>query len=173
MNNKVFAGLIFATSILLSIAFYVFGDFFREEESLGLIGIFFINLVSSASLFLPGPAFLSVIAGGNLYPPLLVAIIASFGASLGDMVSYLFGSSGRKLTREKMERNPKIRFLEKHFKKHGALIIFLMAIIPNPIFDAVGIFAGVLNYSPIYFFMIMLCGRFFRYWLLAQVGASY
>ena len=113
--NKIYAGLIFALSILLSIAFYVFGDFFKDSTSLGLIGLFIINLVSSASLFLPAQAFLTVSAGGNLSPPLLVALIASFGASLGDMVSYLFGSSGRKLTRERLERNPKVRFLEKHF----------------------------------------------------------
>lgn len=172
MNNKIYAGFIFLLSIVLSIAFYVFRDFFREASSLGLIGLFFINLVSGASIFFPAPSFLTVIAGGNLYPPLLVALISSFGASIGDMVSFLFGASGRQLTREKLERNPKMRFLEKHFEKHGALIIFLMAIIPNPVFDAIGIFAGILNYSPIRFFVIMLIGRFLRYWLLAKVGAS-
>lgn len=173
MNKKIYGVLVFVLTIILSVAFYVFRDFLKDASSLGLVGIFFVNLVSSASLFFPAPSFLTVIAGGNLYPPLLVALIASFGAAFGDMLSYIFGYSGRKLTREKLERNPKIRFLEKHFKKHGALIIFLMALIPNPIFDAIGIFAGVLNYSPIHFFIIILIGRFLRYWLLAQVGASF
>ena len=164
--------MIFSLSVILSIAFFVYKDFFRESSSLGLIGLFFINLISSASLFFSAPAFLTVIAGGNLYPPLLVGIVASLGAAFGDMISYIFGYSGRKLTRERLERNPKIRFLEKHFKKYGALIIFLVALIPNPFFDAIGIFAGILNYSPIRFFVIILIGRFLRYWLLAQVGAT-
>lgn len=170
--NKIYAALIFSLSVVLSIAFFVYKDFFREASSFGLIGLFLINLISSASLFVSAPAFLTVIAGGNLYPPLLVGIIASLGAAFGDMISYIFGFSGRKLTRERLERNPKILLLEKYFKRYGALIIFLMALIPNPIFDAIGIFAGILNYSPIRFFVIILIGRFLRYWLLAQVGAT-
>ncbi len=172
MANKVYAAVIFFLSIVLSIAFFVFKDFFKEATSFGLIGLFLINLVSSASLFVSAPAFLTVIAGGNLYPPILVALIASIGAAFGDMISFLFGSSGRKLTKEKLERNPKILFLEKHFKKYGALIIFLMALIPNPFFDAIGIFAGVFNYSPLRFFVIILIGRFLRYLLLAQFGST-
>lgn len=172
MNKKIYAGSIFTLSIILSIAFFVYKDFFREESSLGLIGLFFINLVSSASLFFSAPAFPAVFAAGNLYSPFLVGFTASFGAAIGDMVSFVFGSSGRKLTRERLEKDPKMRFLEKHFKRHGALIIFVMALIPNPVFDAIGIFAGILNYSPIHFFVIILIGRFFRYWLLAKVGAA-
>lgn len=172
MKHKMSAIFIFVLSLVLSVAFFVFKDFFSEATSFGLIGLFFINFVSSASLFVAAPAFFAVIVGGSIYPPLVVGLIASLGAALGDMVGYLFGFSGRKLTRKKLERNPKILFLEKHFKKYGALIILIMAFIPNPIFDAIGIFAGVLNYSPIRFFVIMFLGRFLRYWLLAKVAAS-
>ena len=172
MKNKIYAGTIFLLSIALSIAFYIFRDYFKEASSLGLFGIFVVNFVSSATFFVPAPAFLTVITGGNLYSPILVAIIASMGAGLGDMLGFVFGFSGRKLTRKKLEKNPKVKFLEKHFQKHGALIIFIMAIIPNPFFDAIGILAGVLNYSLVRFFAIMLVGRFLRYWLLAQFGSQ-
>lgn len=172
MKHKIYVVFIFALSLVLSVAFFLFKDFFREASAFGLIGLFFVNLVSSASLFVSAPAFLTVIAGGNIYPPILVGFIASFGAAIGDMISFLFGFSGRKLTRKKLERNPKILFLEKHFKRHGTLIILVMAFIPNPIFDAIGIFAGVLNYSPIRFFIIVFVGRLLRYWLLAKVAAS-
>ncbi len=172
MINKFYVGLIFIFSIVLSIAFFIFEDFFQETSSFGLIGIFLVNLISSASLFVSGPAFLTVIAGGSIYSPILVAIIASIGAAIGDMVSFVIGYSGRKLTRERLEKNPKILFIEKHFKKHGWLIIFAVALIPNPFFDAVGIIAGVLNYSPLHFFLLMLLARFLRYLLLAQFGAT-
>lgn len=173
MKNKVYAGTIFLLSIVLSIAFFVFRDYFKEASSLGLFGLFIVNFISSATFFVSAPAFLTIIAGGNLYSPVLVAFIAAMGASLGDMIGFLFGHSGRKLTKKKLDRHKTIRFLEKHFHKHGVLIIFILAIIPNPFFDAIGILAGVLNYPPIRFFAIMLIGRFIRYWALAQVGAHY
>lgn len=166
------AGIIFLSSIALSVVFFIFKDYFKEASSLGLFGLFFVNFVSSATFFVSAPAFLTIITGGNIYSPILVALVASLGACLGDMLGFAFGHSGRRLTRKKLDRYRIMRFLEKHFHKHGALIIFLLAVIPNPFFDAIGILAGVVNYSPIRFFTTMLLGRFLRYWALAQVGAT-
>lgn len=173
MNNKLYASSVFLLSILLSIAFFVFRDYFKEASSLGLLGLFVVNFVSSATFFVSAPAFLTVIAGGNLYSPILVAVIAAVGACLGDMIGFLFGHSGRKLTKKKLDKHRVVRFLEKYFNRHGVLIIFLFAIIPNPFFDAIGILAGVLNYHPLRFFTIMFVGRIIRYWALAQVGAQF
>ena len=171
MKNKAFVITIFASSIVLSASFFVYKDFFKEASSLGLFGLFIINFVSSAGFFVSGPAFLTIIAGGNLYPPVLVAIIGAVGACLGDMLGFAFGYSGRRLAKKKLDRHKTIRFLEKHFHRHGALIIFILALIPNPFFDAVGILAGVLNNPPLKFFIIMLIGRFLRYWFFARFGA--
>jgi membrane protein YqaA with SNARE-associated domain len=171
LKNKAFVITIFASSIVLSASFFVYKDFFKEASSLGLFGLFIINFVSSAGFFVSGPAFLTIIAGGNLYPPVLVAIIGAVGACLGDMLGFAFGYSGRRLAKKKLDRHKTIRFLEKHFHRHGALIIFILALIPNPFFDAVGILAGVLNYPPLKFFIIMLIGRFLRYWFFARFGA--
>lgn len=173
MNNKVYAGTIFLLSIALSIAFFEFRDYFRQASSLGLFGLFVVNFVSSATFFVSAPAFLTIITGGNLYPPITVALVSAFGASLGDMLGFAFGHSGRRLTKKKLDRHKTIRFLEKHFHRHGALIIFLLAVLPNPFFDAIGILAGVVNYPVLRFFVIMFVGRFIRYWALAQVGAQF
>jgi uncharacterized membrane protein YdjX (TVP38/TMEM64 family) len=88
------------------------------------------------------------------------------------MIAFLFGHSGRRILKKSLDRHRTIRFLEKHFHKHGGLIIFLLAIIPNPFFDAVGILAGVVNYPPKKFFIIMLLGRFLRYWSLSYLGSK-
>lgn len=172
MKNKLYVILIFSLSILLSIGFFQYRDFFKNALSLGLIGLFTVNFVSSAGFFVSAPAFVTIIAGGNLYPPILVAFVAAIGACLGDMLGFVFGHSGRKLTKKKLDRHKIVRFLEKHFHRHGGLIIFILAVIPNPLFDAIGILAGVVNYPALKFFVIMLIGRFLRYWLLAQVGSQ-
>lgn len=172
MKNKLYALSVFFLSISLSLVFFTYKDFFKHASSLGLLGLFMVNFVSSATFFVSAPAFLTVIAGGNLYSPILVAIVAAVGACLGDMLGFAFGHSGRRLTKKKLDRHKTIRFLEKHFHRHGALIIFIIALIPNPFFDAVGILAGVVNYPPVKFFTIMLAGRLIRYWALAEFGSA-
>jgi membrane protein YqaA with SNARE-associated domain len=172
-TNYSYAVIVFILSIALSSVFYVYRDYLKDASTLGYLGIFVINFASSATFFISSPAFLTVISGGHLYSPLNVATIAALGASLGDMIGFLFGHSGRHLAKKKLDKHKSIRFLEKHFHRHGMLIIFLLAIIPNPFFDAIGILAGVLNYPPLKFFSIMLVGRFIRYWALAQVGAHF
>lgn len=169
----IYAASVFLLSILLSAIFFIYRDYLKDASTLGFLGLFVVNFISSATFFVSAPAFLTIIAGGNLYSPILVAIVASLGACLGDMLGFAFGHSGRKLAKKKLDRHKMIRFLEKHFHRHGELIIFIIAIIPNPFFDAVGILAGIVNYPPAKFFVIMLVGRFIRYWALAQAGAHF
>lgn len=169
----VYATSVFLLSIALSVVFYLYKDYLKDASTLGLAGLFIVNFISSATFFVSSPAFLTVITGGQLYSPISVAVVASLGACLGDMLGFAFGHSGRRLTKKKLDKHKTIRFLEKHFHRHGMLIIFILALVPNPFFDAIGILAGMLNYPPARFFAIMLVGRFIRYWALAQVGAYF
>lgn len=173
MNKKYLSIIVLILSLALSIGLFIFRDYFKDFRNLGLIGIFIINFVSSATFFVSGPAFLTVIAGGSIYPPILVALIASFGASMGDMVSYFFGYSGRKLTEHKLKKKLWFIVIEDVFKAYGSIFIFVFAIIPNPFFDAVGLFAGVLGMNYAKFFLLMLCGRFARFVILALIGAKF
>lgn len=173
MNKKYFSIFILILSLTLSIGLFLFRDYFRNFQSLGLLGIFLINFVSSATFFVSGPAFLTVIAGGSIYHPLLVAFIGSLGASIGDMVSYFFGYSGRSLAVHRLKKKLWFVVLEDVFKAYGTIFIFVFAVIPNPFFDAVGLFAGVLGMNYSKFFILMLTGRFARFIILALIGAKY
>ncbi len=169
--QKLLTGTIFILSIVLSIAFFIFRDFFAASKSLGLIGLFVINFVSNASFFVSAPAFLTVVAGGSLYPPILVALVSSFGGTLGDTLSFVFGSTGRHLANHKLKKKSWFRVLSKYFKKHGDWLLFAFALIPNPLFDAIGLLAGVFAYNLYKFFFIVWVGRFIRYFLLASFGS--
>ena len=171
IKSKILSGFIFILSIVLSIAFFIFRDFFKGSESLGLIGLFLVNFVSNASFFVSAPAFLTVVAAGNLYPPILVALVSSFGAAAGDTVGFVFGITGRNLAKHSLSRKKWFRILEKHFKKHGDWLLFVLALIPNPLFDAIGLIAGIFAYPLFRFFLIVWVGRFIRYYLLAIFGS--
>lgn len=172
-KHPYFPIFLFILSLVLSFSAFWFKDFFAGAKTLGLIGLFIINFVSSATFFVSGPAFLTVIAGGAIYPPLLVAFVASLGASFGDLISFALGHSGRHVALKRFEKHPSFVFLENLFKKHGIWIIFLLAFVPNPFFDAVGLLAGVFRFNWKIFFILILLGRFARFILLALLGARF
>lgn len=175
MSDRKTAGLIFFASVLLSVIFWILfaqhKSFFEDAQGLGLAGIFLVNLIGSASFSFATPGFLTVIAGGSIYPIFLVALFSSLGAALGDLVSFAMGFSGRKLINHKLEKKAWFIVLEKVFKKHSIWVLFLFSIIPNPAFDVIGIIAGIFAYSPLRYFLIVFAGRFLRFLLLAKFGS--
>ena len=170
-NNKHFKRdyliLFFVSLGLISLSFY-FRDDLAKLGSFGIVGIFLINLVSSITLFLPAPAIATVVAGGIVYNPLLVAIAAALGSSIGDFVSYILGRSGKEVLLKK--NSFWYNIFKETFNKFGAIFIILFSFIPNPLFDAVGLVAGLFSYSPLKFFLYVLIGRFLRNLLLAYIG---
>jgi membrane protein YqaA with SNARE-associated domain len=158
----------------LSIGLIALSFFFRDElaklGSFGLIGIFLINLIGSITLFLPAPGIATVVAGGFLYNPLVVAVVAALGSAIGDMVGYALGKTGKEVFLKK--DSFWFNIFKETFHKFGALFIILFSFIPNPLFDAIGVFAGLFSYSPLKFFIYVLIGRFLRNILLAGIGAA-
>lgn len=161
----------FLLSVVLIYLAFRFQTRLTHFRSLGLLGIFLINLIASSTIFLPAPGIASVVAGGVIFPPILVGLVAALGASVGDMLSYILGRSGGHVV---LNHTEKVWYKKFHeiFGKYGDIIIFLFAFIPNPVFDAIGIIAGISEYSPIRFFVIMFLGRLCRNILLAFIGAK-
>jgi len=172
-HKKTLSIFLLIFSFVISIGVFSLRDYFKDATSLGLLGIFLINLASSATFFVSGPAFLTVVAGGSIYPPILVAVVASLGASLGDMVAYFFGYSGRNLTVHRLQKKLWFKVTEGLFKTYGTIFVLVFALIPNPFFDAIGLFAGVLGMKYSKFFLLMLVGRFARFVILALIGVKY
>lgn len=169
-NRREFGILLFIFSTLISIAAFVFRDTFKDALSLGLLGILIINFFSSATFFISGPAFLTVIAGGGVYSPLLVALIASLGTALGDSVSFFFGYSTRHIALKRFEEKLWFKVIEDIFKAYGGIMIFFFSLIPNPLFDGLALVAGVFKYDVKRYFVIVLIARFLRFIVLAQIG---
>ena len=163
-----YVGSFLLSLVLIWLAFR-FQHRLEHFKSLGLLGIFLINLIGSSTIFLPAPAIASVLAGGVVYPPLLVGLVAATGASLGDMLGYFLGRSGTHMLLNHTER-AWMKWLHNVFTKFADIIVFLFAFIPNPIFDAVGIIAGISEFPPLRFFFVMFLGRLARNILLAFLG---
>ena len=55
---------------------------------------------------------------------------------------------------------------------NGFLTIFLLACIPNPIFDLTGVFAGATKYSFKKYFLAVILGKVIRFIGISYLGNS-
>ena len=135
----------------------------------GYLGIFFISLIGSMSIFIPIPYTIIIFTMGGLpgFEPLWIAIAAGFGSSVGEFSGYLLGASGRLAISQKNKK--KIDFLMKLFKRFGPLAIFLFALTPLPD-DLLFIPLGVMHYRPILAFIPAFLGKFLSSLIIAYAG---
>jgi membrane protein YqaA with SNARE-associated domain len=153
--------------LALSVAILLAWD---EIERLGVYGypaVFLVSLVSNAAFLLPAPGIVLVFAAGGVLDPVAVGIIAGLGAALGELTGYLVGLSGQTV----FEDRPLYWRIEKWMRKSGTLAIFILAAIPNPIFDVGGLIAGVLRMPVWRFILGAWLGKSLRFVMLAYFGA--
>jgi membrane protein YqaA with SNARE-associated domain len=132
-----------------------------ELRRYGYLGVFLANLLPSLSVvvpvhfFFPGQALNVVVAAvGN---PLLVALVAAVGSTLGEVTSYYVGYGGQRLFH--LERFQRYRAAEGWMKRHGWISVVTFAFLPVFVFDFVGIAAGSLKLSLTKFLFFTFVGR--------------
>lgn len=108
---------------------------------IGLIVLFFLSLLSNATLLLPVPGLALTLLAATVANPLTVGIAAGSGQALGEMTGYLAGYSGQEL----IDNAPRYERMVAWMRRYGVLTIFVLALIPNPLFDLAGIVAGALR----------------------------
>lgn len=164
-HKKLFLFLLVLTSILFFLPVFIQLRY-QEFESLGLAGVFLINLFGSATIFLPAPAFISVGIQATQTHPLLVALIAASGSAIGESATFLFGFSTSQFF--DFKKHKKIFAIANFIlNKWGGVFILLFSFIPNPIFDGLGILAGITNFPIRRFLLLTFIGRVFRNLLIA------
>ena len=177
-------GLVFRWQalLLLLIAASVLGlllipepTFDREYfERVGYPGLFLVTLMANASIILPTPGFIAVVVAAAVLNPLLVALIGAAGMTIGELSGYLVGRAGSTITPGKAEESRWARwaaFSSKLVKRWGVLGIFLLAALPNPLFDIAGIAAGAVRIGVVKFLIATFAGRLIRTSLLAYSSA--
>lgn len=124
----------------------------------GYFGIFLISLIGAASIFFPIPytVIIFTLGGISSLDPILIALSAGLGSSLGEFFGYLLGVGGRKAIGEKYKR--KMDVLALLFKRYGSIVIFVFALTPLPD-DLLFIPLGVMRYSVIKAFVPALIGK--------------
>jgi uncharacterized membrane protein YdjX (TVP38/TMEM64 family) len=165
MKRKIIPVLTVLFVIAITVALFLYRDHVSELGNYGYLGIFLISLVGNATIILPVPVFMLIIAFGASFNPVLVGLISALGGTIGEMTCYLLGFSGRGVVENRKLYDKAVKWL----KKWGVLTIFVFAATPSP-FDVIGIVAGLLKYPFWKFFTASLAGKIVKYIVLAYGG---
>lgn len=168
-KEKVIKYLLIFASILISGVIIYYRNDLAKLSSYGYAGIFLINLIGSATILIPTPAIVATFIGGSIYNPLFVGIISGIGASIGETTGYMAGYGGSVLIKE----SNNFKRVEKWMNINGFLTIFVLACIPNPVFDLTGLFAGATKYSFNKYFLAVVLGKTIRFVGIALLGNSF
>jgi uncharacterized membrane protein YdjX (TVP38/TMEM64 family) len=137
-------------------------------ESWGYVGNFLIAVITNATVILPAPGILVVFSLGARLNPFWVAITAGLGATIGELSGYTAGFSGQAVI-------PDVAVYERlvgWMRTRGGIVIFILAAIPNPLFDFAGIAAGALKMPLTKFFLWVSLGKIAKMAIVAYSGAG-
>jgi len=158
--------LVIAITIALFLLFQNNPDKIKEFENYGYPGAFLISLVSSATIILPTPGLLLLIALGAAFNPVLVGLVGAVGGAVGEITGYVLGHSGRGLT----QRNKLFVKAEGWMKRGGFVTIFLFSLLPFLPVDIVGVVAGALRFPIWKFLLACFLGKAILYGVMVQTG---
>jgi membrane protein DedA with SNARE-associated domain len=143
----------------------------NQIAAYGYVGVFLARAISNATIFVPVPGlFVALAAGGCGLDPLLIGLSGGLGAAVGEMTGFLAGYGGSAIIEEKPNRVTRV--LAPWFQRYGAFAVFGFAVVPNPIFDAGGIIAGVLRMAPWQFFLAAAAGNIIKTAYIAHFGRA-
>lgn len=139
-------------------------------RGLGYGGAFFLNLIASASIFLPIPGLPLSMAMGTALNPYLLGIVSGLGSAVGELSGYAAGASGRTLVLSGGSVHS--ARIEYYTRRYGSWTIFVVAALPIPLFDAAGVVAGAIRMPLWLFFMATAAGKILKYTIAILLGAG-
>jgi len=154
----------------------LFGGLDTETwQRLGYVGIFVTAVIGSASIALPLPSAAAVIGSAAVLDGpwgipawLVIAVVAGAGNTIGELSGYLAGVGGRSF----IERRRGHARLAHWMQRRGGLTLFVLAVIPNPLFDLAGIIAGSARMPLRRFLGIVFAGKVVKNAGFALTGAA-
>jgi membrane protein YqaA with SNARE-associated domain len=159
--------LLFALTI--SVLVFLYRDRVAEFGSYGYLGLFIVSIVGNATVLLPVPSLVATFITGGILNPLLVGIVSGAGMAVGELTGYLAGyGGGAIIAAEDQERYQR---LESWMRRYGAVTLFVLSAIPNPLFDLAGIAAGALHYPLWRFLLVCFLGKTLKGLVLAFAGS--
>jgi membrane protein YqaA with SNARE-associated domain len=174
--QKISAYFLMILMILVTLILAIYSEqIIKIFNQASYIALFFLSFLASASLFLPmGPMQIAVVFLAVKLDPIISSIISGIASGLGESTGYIFGKEINQI--KKINSNKYLKKLEKLeeklLKKHKHLAVFILSMMPNPIFDFVGLYCGYKKIPYIEYLIITIIGRIVRYFILIYLGLT-
>lgn len=151
---------------------------------LGYAGVFLANLAGTGTLFIPVPGVTAaaqalIISSADALNPFWTGVIGGLGMALGEVTAYVAGMATSLIAREEEIKAP-VRFqrliaritgaVNWLMARYGMPTLFLLSVVPNPLFEVAGWTAGATRYPFLRFMAAVTPGKITRGLLLAYVG---
>lgn len=116
-----------------------------DIQEAGYWGAFVVNLVGSAAVVVPIPGLFAVCAAAA--PELglnfvLLSAVGALGSTTGEMTGYLAGYGSQGIA----QKSRYYSRISDWVARRGGFALFVLAVVPNPLFDIGGFAAGSLGY---------------------------
>ena len=157
-------------AVAITVVLFIYRDKIAEFGNYGYLGAFLVGLISCATIILPVPGIVVLIALGadpNLNP-VLVGLAGATGGVIGEITGFMAGYGGREMIQGKGRM---YAMVENWMKRWGGWAIFAFAAAPLPLFDIAGVVAGALGYPVWKFLLIAWPGKSLKYIVLVLAGA--
>ena len=150
--------LLFILITALSVAIFLLRDKIGQISNVGYLGLFALCFLANATVLLPSPSLMIAASCALVMNPFWVAVSAALGSTLGEFVGYAFGTVSQDLS-------PKFQKLLDQLtgKIHNPVIlVFILAVLPLPLFDLVGIYSGGTKMNLLEFAIACFLGKFIK-----------
>lgn len=137
-----------------------------DVQNAGYWGAFVVNLVGSAAVVVPIPGLFAVCAAAA--PELglnfvLLAVLGAAGSTIGELTGYLAGYGSQGV----VQKSRYYSRISNWVARRGGFALFVLAAVPNPLFDIGGIAAGSLGYPISRFLLWVGIGKTVKFLVFA------
>lgn len=161
-------GLSLAVTIVLCVLIVQHRDYLDRIAHWGYVGCFFINILASGTLVMPGFGMILTFTLGGVLNPALVGVVAGIGEAIGAIGAYFTGYGGRGLFRG--NTNTFYLRFNRIVARHGSKAVFFMASLLNPIYYPFAVFLGMVRFGWVKFFFATWAGRTVKNVMVAYLG---
>ncbi|MBA7680961.1 hypothetical protein ES703_89287 [subsurface metagenome] len=185
-KREIFLGaLAIVVTIALCVAAIYYKDTLKDMTYMagyGLLGVLVIAFIAGSIVSItavPVPYILVVLTlpsvlapHWGMWAPVWVGIISAFGASSGQLITFMIGYGGRNLS-QRVTTKISNRFYNRAMEwaqRHGSWAVFGMSAILNPIHLPMTFAIAALRYPPHKFFLFSLLGNTVKGLFIAFCG---